>query len=459
VTRPRVIVVGAGFAGVTLVRALKHAPVDVLLLDRNNFHLFTPLLYQVASALLDPGEIARPVRALTRPLANVDFRMTEVKGVDLDGRTVSTDHGTLRYDYLVLAAGSVTNFFGNQQVEKSALGLKELSDGLALRNHVLGRFEAARWEQDPERRRTLLTFLIVGGGPTGVEFAGALAELVRLVLERDFRGLEAGEIRMVLVEGAEQVLGAFAPSLQRSAEQVLRRRGVEVWNGALVKSIDDGTVRLDDGREVKAGTVVWTAGVKASELSSHLGVKPARSGRVPVESSLQLRGHPEVFVIGDLAYLEQDGQPLPLLIPVAMQEAKHAAASIRALVAGREPKPFRYEDPGIMATIGRNAGVAQIGRLRLSGFPGWLLWLGVHLVNVVTFRSKLIVLLNWAWEYLLRDRPVRLIVRAADDPASRERASPVPAPPSLPAAPQAPAPRPAPRTEAAPPARRPRPET
>jgi NADH dehydrogenase len=459
VGRPQVVVVGAGFAGITLVRELKRAPVDVLLLDRNNFHLFTPLLYQVASALLDPGEIARPVRALTRPLRNVEFRMADVRSVDLDARTLTTDHGPLRYDYLVLAAGSVTNYFGNGELEQASIGLKELSDGLALRNHVLEHFEAARWEPDPERRRRLLTFVIVGGGPTGVEYAGALGELIRLVLDRDFRGLDHDEIRVVLVEGSNQLLGPFAPDLQKSAENALRKRGIEVLYGAMVKAIHGSTVELQDGRTLDAGTVVWTAGVKASELAANVGVKTARSGRLAVEPTLQLPGHPEVFVIGDLAYLEQDGKPLPQLIPVAMQEAKQAGRSIKARVEGREPTPFRYDDPGIMATIGRNAGVAQIGRVHVSGFLGWLFWLGVHLVNVVTFRSKLIVLLNWAWEYLLRDRPVRLIVRAGADPASKERAAPEPGRPSLPAARAAPAPRPAHQTEAAPRERRPRPET
>jgi NADH dehydrogenase len=441
-------VVGAGFAGITLVRHLKRAPVDVLLLDRNNFHLFTPLLYQVASALLEPGEIARPVRALVRPLRNVEFRLAEVESVDLAERSLRTDHGPVHYDYLVLAAGSASNYFGNSELESEAMGLKELGEGLALRNHVLERFEAARWETDAERRRGLLTFAIVGGGPTGVEFAGALAELIDLALDRDFRGLDHAEIRVVLMEGEPYLLGAFAPDLRESAERVLRRRGIEVWHGALVNSVRDGVVTLADGRSLVAGTVVWTAGVRAADLASHVGAATGRSGRLAVQPTLQLPGHPEVFAAGDLAYVEQGGQPLPMLSPVAMQQGKHVAASIKALVAGRPPEPFRYRDPGIMATIGRNAAVAQIGRLRLSGFPGWLLWLGVHLFNLVTFRSKLIVLLNWALDYLFLDRPIRLIVTAAPDAASRATAAPARAPRSPAAAPPAPAPPPARRTAA-----------
>jgi NADH dehydrogenase len=453
----RVVVVGAGFAGITLVRALKRAPVEVLLLDRNNFHLFTPLLYQVASALLDPAEIARPVRALVRPLHNVEFRTAEVSGVDLDARVVRTDHGEVPYDYLVLAAGSTTNYFGNADLAARSMGLKELGEGLALRNHVLELFEAARWEHDAATRRRLLSFVVVGGGPTGVEYAGALAELIKLVLSRDFRGLDHSEIRIVLVEGAPDLLSAFAPDLRRSARHELEKRGVAVWTGALVRSIQGADVHVADGRSITASTVVWTAGVRASALGGTLGVETRRSGRVPVEPSLQLPAHPEVFVIGDLAYLEQDGQELPMLIPVAMQEAKHVARMIRDRIAGRPATAFRYDDPGIMATIGRNAGVAQIGRVHLSGFIGWLTWLFVHLVNVVSFRSKLIVLVNWAWEYVLYDRPVRLILRAADP--STARPEPARAPPSPAAAPAAPAPRRARRTGEARRGRRPGPGT
>jgi NADH dehydrogenase len=343
-------------------------------------------------------------------------------------------------------------------VERASIGLKELDEGLALRNHVLERMEEACWEPDPERRRRLLTFAVVGGGPTGVEYAGALQELIGLVLDKDFQRLDHGDIKVVLMEGEPHLLGTFAPDLRASAERALRRKGVEVWTGALVKTIEGDLVTLADGRSLEAGTVVWTAGVRAAPIGAALG-PTARSGRVAVEPTLQLPGHPEVFVIGDLAYLEQDGEPLPMLIPVAMQQARHVAGAISDVVAGRRPKPFRYSDPGFMATIGRNAAVAQLGRIHLSGFLGWLTWLGVHLLNVVTFRSKVIVLVNWAWDYLFLDRPVRLIVSAARDPASTGPAAPAPAPPPRDGARPAPAPRPARRTEAAPPGRRRRPET
>jgi NADH dehydrogenase len=422
-----VVIVGAGFGGLTCARALKRAPVQVTLIDRNNYHLFTPLLYQVASALLDPAEVARPVRSLVRPLANVDFRLGQVERVDLEARRVLTDRGEVPYDYLVLAPGSQTNYFGNRSLEAISRGLKELPEALTLRNLVLRQFESSTWVTDEEARRRQLTFVVVGGGPTGVEYAGALSELIRLVLAKDIRGLDPEEPRVVLLEAADSLLGAFDPRLRAAAERALRRKGVEVLTGAQVEGIREGWLELTGGERLPAETVVWTAGVRASDLAAGLaaaaGVVPARQGRIPVDATLRLPGREEVFVIGDAAAYEVDGQALPMLIPVAMQQARHAARSIRDLVGGRRPGPFRYRDPGIMATIGRNVGVAQIGRLRLSGFLGWLLWLGVHLVNVVSFRSRLLVLINWAWEYLLFDRPVRLIVAAQPEDSSSDRPS------------------------------------
>jgi len=409
------VIIGAGFAGLTAARALKRAPVDVLLLDRNNFHLFTPLLYQVATALLDPGEIAHSVRSLLRPLGNAEFRLAEVTGVDLLARTVATGEGAVAYDYLLLAAGSENNYFGIAGLERRALGLKGLDEGLAIRNRILRAFEASRWVTDAARRRALLTFVVVGGGPTGVELAGAFSELVGLVLRKDFRDLDLAEVRILLLEGADRLLAAFEPRLAAAAAGVLRRKGVEIWFQAQVKDLSRGRIRLADGRRLDAGTVVWTAGVRGSQIGRGLGAELGHQGRVRVEPSLQLPGHPEVFVIGDLAGLEEGGAPLPMLIPVAMQEARHAARGVLALIAGRGPAAFRYRDPGIMATVGRNAAVAQLGRVHLAGFPGWLMWLFVHLVNVVSFRSRLIVLVNWAWDYLFYDRPVRLIVRARPD--------------------------------------------
>jgi len=410
--RPRVVIVGAGFGGLTAARALRRVPVDVILLDRNNYHLFTPLLYQVASALLSPGDIAQPVRKLVRPVRNTEFRLGEVTAIDLDARCVRTGLGELSYDYLVVAAGSVNNYFGNRSLELRSLDLKELPDAIRLRNEVLDRLEEARWTESAERRKILLTFAVVGGGPTGVEFAGALSELVRLVLRKDFRGFDISDARIVLLEGSDRLLGAFHPSLSHAALHSLEHKHVEVWLKSLVREVQPDRIELTDGRRLEAGSIVWTAGVRGSDVGRMLGVQPDRQGRVPVQPTLQLSGRPEVLVIGDLAGLDN----LPMLSPVAMQEAKHAAHVITALMAGRTPEPFQYHDPGSMATIGRNSAVAQLGRLRFSGFPGWVFWLFVHLLKMVTFRARLVTLVNWAYDYFFLDRPVRLILKPEEPP-------------------------------------------
>ncbi|HKV86903.1 MAG TPA: NAD(P)/FAD-dependent oxidoreductase [Candidatus Dormibacteraeota bacterium] len=413
--RPRVVIAGAGFGGLTCARALKRAPVEVLLVDRNNFHLFTPLLYQVASALLDPGEIARPVRQLIRPLPNADFRQAEITGVDFEGRRLLTDRGPIAYDYLVLATGAQSDYFGNAALEEHTLGLKRLEEGLAVRNRILSRFEASRWTPDAATRRAMLTFAVVGGGPTGVEMAGAISELIHLVLRKDYRDLDTNEVRVVLIEAAPYVLGTFVPSLREAAHRSLLGKGIEVMLGARVDAVSDAAVLLAGGEEIPARTVIWTAGVRASDVGRSAGVRLARQSRIDVDDTLQVPGHPVVFVIGDLAGALEGQVYLPMLIPVAMQAGKHVAASISEMVRNGGARAFRYRDPGIMATIGRNSAVAQLGAVRLSGFLGWVFWLVVHLVNIVSFRSRVIVLVNWAWEYLFYDRPVRLIVRAAPE--------------------------------------------
>ena len=408
------VVAGAGFGGLTCARALRHAPVEVLIVDRNNYHLFTPLLYQVAGALLDPGEIARPVRQLIRPIHNANFLQAVITGVDFEARRLLTDHGALDYDYLVLATGAQSDYFGNLDLAEQTMGLKDLDEGLAVRNQILSQFEASRWTKDPQVRRRQLTFAVVGGGPTGVEMAGAISELIRLVLRKDYRDLDTNEVRVVLIEAAPYVLGPFVPSLRLAAYRSLQRKGIEVMLQTRVESVADGCVRLSSGEEIAAETVIWTAGVRGSDVGKVTGLPLTRQARIKVDSTLQVPGHPVVFAIGDLAGAHDGEALLPMLIPVAMQEGRHVAASISDMVAGGGTRAFRYKDPGIMATIGRNSAVAQLGRLHLSGFLGWLLWLGVHLVNVISFRSRLVVLVNWAWEYLFYDRPVRLIVRAKE---------------------------------------------
>jgi len=389
--------------------------VDVLLIDRNNFHLFTPLLYQVAAALIDAGEIARPVRELIRPLRNVDFRQAEISGADLQRRLLLTDHGPLPYDYLVLALGARTDYFGNEALERNSLGLKGLDEALGLRNRVLEKFEASRWVKNADERRAMLTFVIVGGGPTGVELAGAFSELVRLVMRRDFRDLDLSEVRVILIEASEHLLGQFSPELRDAALHSLQKKGVEVRLGSSVAQVTKDAITLGDGDEIRAGTVVWTAGVRASSVGAALEAGVGLQGRVNVGPTLQVPGHPTAFVIGDLAAVSDGDAVLPMLIPVAMQEARWVAREIRDMVRSGSPSSFRYHDPGIMATIGRNSAVAQLGRVHLSGFLGWAMWLVVHLVNVVSFRARILVLINWAWDYVFYDHPVRLIVQATDE--------------------------------------------
>jgi len=411
--------VGAGFGGLAAVRALRRAPVEILLIDQHNYHLFTPLLYQVASALLNPSDVAYPVRAILRSLKNADFRLARVERVDCEHRRLAVSGGFIPYDYLILAAGSLNNYFGNRSLEIRSLALKSLEEALALRNRLLTHFERAAAEPDPRAREQHLTFAIVGGGPTGVEYAGALSELVALVLKKDFPRVDTRTVKILLIEAADRILGTFTPDLQRSALQTLHRKGIKVLLNAPVRELRDGILGLADGRELPTAMVVFTAGVRGSLLGETLAGDPGPAGRVMVEPTLQLRGHPEVFVIGDMAAVLENGRPLPMLAPVAIQTGRWAARNIQRMLAGQGVQPFHYRDRGTMATIGRNAAVVQIGGLHLSGFLGWITWLLVHLVMIVGFRNRLVVLLNWAWEYLLYDRPVRLITQARDWPGGQ----------------------------------------
>jgi NADH dehydrogenase len=388
---------------------LRRVPVDVLLIDQHNYHLFTPLLYEVASALLNPSEIAHPVRAILRRVPNAEFRLGRVTGGDLTRRLVLVDGAEVAYDYLVLAAGSVNNYFGGESLAERSLALKDLEAALALRSQLLLRFERASVTPDPKERQRLLTFAVVGAGPTGIEFAGALSELIGLVLRRDFPRLDLSQVEILLIEASDRILSAFAPALQRAAMRRIERKGIRVLLNAPVREVGDGVLRLQDGRTIATETVIWTAGVRAADLAATLGQPLGRAGRLLVEPTLQLRGHPEVYGIGDAAEIE--GDALPQLAPVAIQQGQWAAHNIARQVHGAAAMAFRYRDKGIMATIGRNAAVVQIGPIRVEGFVGWVMWLFVHLLMIVSFRSRLVVLLNWAWDYFLYDRPIRLISR------------------------------------------------
>jgi len=408
---PTVVVVGAGFGGLRVARALRRAPVQVVLLDRNNYHLFQPLLYQVATAGLEPEQIAKPVRAILRGQANLDFRMVEVTGADLATRRLETSAGSVSYDHLVLALGGETNFFGLDSVARHGFGLKDVNEAVAIRNHVLTCFEQAMLEPDPERRRARLTFVVVGGGPTGVEMAGALSELIRLVLVKDYPRLNIKDVRVLLLEATDRVLAAMPERLREAAAATLWRKHVEVRFGATVADFDGARVLLKSGEVIPAHTVIWAAGAQASPLGARLGLPTARQGRMVVEPTLRVPGHPEISVIGDAAYFEDGGQPLPMVAPVAMQMADVVARNIGHTIRGEPLETFRYRDPGTLATIGRNAAVARLFGINWTGFPAWVMWLGVHIIQLIGFRNKLFVLLNWAWDYFFYERAVRLISR------------------------------------------------
>ncbi len=409
--RPRVVIVGAGFGGLAAARELADADVDVLMINRTNYHGFWPLLYQVATAGLEPESIAYPVRAILRRYRNADFLLAEVNGVDFGQRAVLTDVGPVMYDYLVLAAGSTTNFFGNERFERYTLGMKDLDEAQRLRNHILTCFEHAVAETDPARRAALLTFVVVGGGPTGVELAGAFIELIRHVMRKDYPMLDVCQAHVVLVEATDRVLATFPESLQRAALDRLRRMGVDVRLSAPVADTRPGVLVFKNGTELEAETIVWAAGVRASPLAEALGVALGRGARVKVEPTLTLPGHPEVFVIGDMAYLEgyRPGVPYPMVAPVAIQMGEQAARNIIARTRRNPMKPFRYFDKGQMATIGRSAAVLDAFGIQLTGWPAWVGWLFVHLMELVGFRNRALVLLNWAYSYFTYDRGVRLI--------------------------------------------------
>jgi NADH dehydrogenase len=370
------------------------------------------LLYQVATAGLEPEQIARPVRTILRRQQNFDFKMVEVEGVDAGQRVVETSAGPVPYDYLVLAIGGATNFFGRDRLRAHAFDMKDIPDALAVRGHVLRSFELAMLETNPDRRRQLLTFAVVGGGPTGVETAGALSELTRLVLVREYPHLNLNDTRILLLEAGDRLLASMPPKLSAAAAETLWRKHVEVRLGAAVEDYDGEQVQLQGGEVIPAGTLIWAAGVRAAELASTLGLATGPQGRLRVSPTLQIPDRPEIYVVGDAAYLDTGGAPMPMLATVAMQMAETAAGNIARSLMRQPLVPFRYRDPGTLATIGRNAAVAYIRGLAFKGFAAWFVWLIVHLIRLIGFRNKLAVLLNWAWDYFFYERGARLITLA-----------------------------------------------
>jgi NADH dehydrogenase len=435
---PRVVILGGGCGGLYCARALARAPVRVTLVDRQNYHSFQPLLYQVATASLSPADIASPIRSILRRQDNVEVWLGEASAVDVDRRRVVLEGGELDYDYLVVATGVTHTYFGHDEWASRAPGLKTMDDALEIRRRFLLAFEAAEREADPVARRRLLTFVIVGGGPTGVELAGAMAEIARESIPRDFRFIDTTTARIILVEGADRVLPAYPVSLSAKARRQLEQLGVIVRTGELVTDVDGTGARLGEGR-IDAGNVFWAAGVQASPIGSSLGAEQDRAGRVMVAEDLSVPGRPEVFVIGDLAHIVQDGRTLPGVAQVALQGGRHAARLIRGDLEGRSRTVFRYRDRGNLATIGRAAAVADLGRLRFSGLPAWLAWVFIHILYLIGFRNRLLVMLQWAWAWATYQRGIRLITgqpavrleRARDIAGS---AGPPPASPSTGAA-------------------------
>jgi NADH:ubiquinone reductase (H+-translocating) len=408
--RPHVIIVGGGFAGLDAARALRRANVDITVVDRHNHHVFQPLLYQVATAALSPGDIASPIRWILRRQPNVRVLLATVDAVDAPGQAIVLDDGTrLPFDYLILAPGAAHSYFGQDEWEAHAPGLKTLDDALVLRRRMLLAFEEAERESHPERRRQLLTFAIIGGGPTGVELGGALAEIARHTLREEFDNIDPESSRIMLIEAGPSILPTFPESLRASARRALRRLGVEVWEQAKVTAIDRDGLVVGETR-VEAHTIIWAAGVAGSPLGASLGVPLDRAGRVVVEEDLSVPGHPTIFVAGDLAgFTHQGGQQLPGVAQVAKQQGRHAARNVMRHIRKQPTEGFRYRDPGNMATVGRAHAVADFGWARVSGFLGWLLWIFVHLMFLVGFRNRLSVLLEWGTSYLTYQRSVRLI--------------------------------------------------
>ncbi len=411
---PHLLIVGGGFAGLNAARSLRGAPVRITLLDRENYHLFQPLLYQVATAALNASDIAVPLRAILRKQQNVSVALGEARRVDLDNRVVHSGLGPISYDYLILATGATHSYFGNDAWSSSAPGLKTIEDALDIRKRILLAYEAAELEPDMDVCREWLTFAVVGGGPTGVELAGALAEIGKHTLANDFRRIDPTQVRVMLVEGNRRILNAYPEKLSQKAAEHLEKLGVEVLTGAYATSLTDDCLQVGD-RIIHARTILWAAGVKASPIADSMEVDRDRAGRINVEADLSLAEHPEVFVAGDLAHIEGADGPVPGVARAAIQAGIHAARGVVSRIEQTASHPFVYRDKGSMATIGRAAAVARVGNWNVHGWLAWVMWLFVHVIFLVGFRNRFQVMLGWAWSYITFQRGARLITGRKPD--------------------------------------------
>ncbi|HYC61807.1 MAG TPA: NAD(P)/FAD-dependent oxidoreductase [Thermoanaerobaculia bacterium] len=405
-----IVIIGGGFAGLYVARGLRHVDADITLIDRHNYHLFQPLLYQVATAGLNPSDIAAPIRSILRKQKNVSVLLGEATAIDVVRKRVQLADGhSLSYDHLVVATGATHSYFGHPEWEHVAPGLKTIDDALEIRRRVLLAFEAAEREDDPSVRDALMTFVVIGAGPTGVELAGALSEIARQTMVRDFRHIHPESTRVILVEGRDRVLPPYPPDLSEKARLQLVELGVEVITGATVTDVSESEVRIGE-RVIPTRTVLWGAGVQASPLARSLGVPLDRAGRVLVEPDLTIPGHPEVFVLGDLAAVQQyDGSFVPGVAPAAIQEGQHTALNLERAVEGQPLRAFKYRDKGSLATIGRAAAVADFGKVKFGGFLAWMAWLVIHIFFLIGFRNRFLVITQWAWAYLTYQRGARLI--------------------------------------------------
>ena len=407
--KPKVVIIGAGFGGLWAARALANKPVDVLVIDRNNYHTFLALLYQVAAAELEAEDIAYPVRSVFWNTPNIDFVLAHARRIDLQNRTIQTDSETVSYDYLILATGSITHSFGVQGVDDHAFFLKTLEEAVALKNHIICCFEAAARETDEARKRSLLTFVIVGGGATGVEYAGALTELIHGPLIKDYPTIDFSMVRIILLEAADKLVANMPQRVRLYTLEKLEKMGVEVRLGAKVAQVSPVAVIMKDNDNIFAKTVIWTAGVRGEPLAGISGIPITTDGRVTVSETLQVPNHPEIYVIGDLASINEEKRVLPMVAQVAIQSGITSAQNILRQVDGQEPQPFHYHDRGSMITIGRKAAGVAIGSRTFTGFIAWVMWLVIHLFNLIGFRNRVMVLINWAWDYLLYERAVRFV--------------------------------------------------